>query len=392
MNTITKRPGYSIMRETPAAERGRELANLIKTNPKALRYFMKRNSFVRVFEIGKMVVSTEAHSRKESLRSSLYVLAEPYLKDGKMRDVNIEGIVKATLSEAKASIMAKPARTAEDMASVAVMDELLKKENEIEASKILNDKEKWWRRVLRTLTAAALGAALMFNVAPKPVEKPPQPAAVAEDCTKARKSLNICIEALQNSEFLECKPKVQREVIKEKEVNLDEVCAGRVQQLAKDSPNKDETIKALEEEIKKLKGDSKRWNEFKLYFMKKVDTIFASVGPEDEADKNYYKVNVRPWFENAIDNDDPVMIKMVINMGGELLCQKLEGKNVKSLATCKTSSEFTNAAEKGNLTYPYGTAGDFNKWNKKGDNKQALFKFYKELYENLVNLENEKKQ
>ncbi len=379
MNAVIKRPGYSVMHETPAADKGRELAKMVKTNPRALDYFRSKNLFVRAGEIGKMVIFTETHSRKEALRSSLYDIAEPHLKDGKMRDINIEAQVKIRLNEAKADIMSKPVRTAEEVATVAVIDELLKKENEIDSPKILRDKELWWRRILRMLALGAAAALLLWKVAPTPVEKPPQIVEKKIEDPAVRKSLEECLAALNNVKcskgkvvFKEGKEKT---VYKDKKIDLDDACASRVGPLASE-------VLALQDELAKWKAlprDGEKYKKFKLDLMSKVDAIFGSVGTEKEND--IYQATIRPWFKKGLDADDDAMILMVVHMGGEFLGQTLEKNTVTKVGRIKTPSEFTDLLEDGNVTYTYGSAGGFNKWNRKAGLKQSVFQYYKGLYD-----------
>ncbi|MEM4331696.1 MAG: hypothetical protein QW500_00245 [Candidatus Micrarchaeia archaeon] len=386
MSTIKKRPGYSLMRETQNEEKGRELAKMMKTNPKAMRYFMKRNPFVRVGEIGEMVISTESHSRKEWLRSAFYNLAEPYLKDDKMRDVNIEGAVKGTLEAAKKEIMSKPVKTEDDLNCLKVIDEMLKKENEIDSSKILKDKEKWWRRILRFLTAAALGAALMLpfmsregDIEPKVVEKR------VED-PETKKSLEECLAALNNNK---CPPS---KVVYKKvsgNIDLDNVCSGRTGPLAQSLLTCENELSKLKDELARisaLKGDNEKYAQLKVELMAKVDRIFNGIGLETE--NELYRKQIRPWFKSGIDKDDPVMIALVIEMGGELLVQKITDKKVVEISEPKSQKEFSDVFEEGNLAYLYGIAFDKNSGNRRDGMKKAAWEYYKvkyKLFQNVLN-------
>ena len=385
MNAVTKRPTYSIMRQTPEEERGRVLADLIEENPNALKYFRRKNVFLRAGEIGKMVLSSESYNRKEALRASLYAVAEPHFKDGKMSTVNVGGAVKDTIKSAKEHINSKANKTEKDKKALAVLDEMLKKE--VDSSKIRRDKEWLWR-LLRYLAAAAAGIALMLSLTPKPEEEKPQQQVVSTVDSKYKKSLDECLNALSNYKCPSVsKVKyVEKEKVVPAEVDLDKACAYKVSPLAADLLNRDDQINKLlvnignlQKQIEELKKDSDKYKMLVNYLERKVQAIYNSIGPNDAADKEYYEKVIRPWHKKGIDSGDKAMIAMIIFTGGDLLGTESKDGRIVRVFTFRTPGEFEDLRQDGELIYPTGSAGygDIENWNRRPGAKQAVFEFYK---------------
>ncbi|MCX8200077.1 MAG: hypothetical protein N3G76_01270, partial [Candidatus Micrarchaeota archaeon] len=171
-----------------------------------------------------------------------------------------------------------------------------------------------------------------------------------------------------------------------KEVIDDKCCSKRDQLQEELNGCKDNNLKLNTDlqELEKLKSKEKYYA-FKLELMNKVDRIFDGIGvkpknggrgPEDEL----YKKTIRPWFEKGIMNDDPVMIILVINMGGELLGQEIKDGKVVGLKQPMSNKEFNELFENGNLAYLDGVSLDNNAGNRKDGMKGAAYEYYLKKY------------
>ncbi len=386
MTNVFKRNTYSIMKSTKPEERGQLFAKMLLENPKLLKYFTRKNPFVRMGEASHIILSNEQYSRKEELRAALYPVAEPHLEDGEMTDVNIEGEVKELLKGASDYINTNY-DTAKDEKAKKVketLDKVIK--SEIDSSKIVKNKE-WYRGILRWLAGAT--AALAVLIATVPEFKPQQegrPNHKVEkvmtndnkNCDEVMKSLNVCMDALGEK----C-PHIEKIVT---QTQLKEVPIVKEIPLIVKVPIEKEIpliVQQLPFDYDMLKKDAASIVAFKARLMKKIDYIFTNMGVE--ADQVYYKSTVRPWFKSKLDAGDIAMIEMAIWMGGDLLGVHMDGDTVTKVTRIKNPQEFAEFYKNKMLLYAGGQSGNYNEWALKKGMVKAAWELYKEIYNEFRN-------
>lgn len=362
--SIKKRPLYSQVKHLDNdEERSKVFARMVKENPSPITYFTQKRWYQRLPELAWLLLSNEAYYRKEHNRAALYALAEPHLKDGKARDINIDARVKGVLAGTHEHFNTADKNDAKAVSTVA---DVVSKPLDI--SKILKDKE-WYRWLVRTATAAAAAIALFMTAYPAKKEEPlivEVEKEVPADCSSIESALGECVNALSKKKGCQDPGIIYR--YKEIKVPDEEALNG---------------LKAKLAELEPLRQDAEKWKNFKHTLMEKVDHLFFTVTPEE--DKKYFSETIRPWFELGVEADDKNMIKLIIFMGGELLRQERDENNcIATLGKFKDTSEFGRYWENGMVTYAGGYAGPFNSWNLRCKNGRALWDYYTALYNSLA--------